>query len=58
LLLSTPWWNLKDGVVTAVDATAVTLRQEIADPLATNRTRIVRFLLHEEGTSRAFGVSR
>ena len=50
--------RLFDAVVLAVDRTTVTLRQEIADPLSTDRTRIVRFLLHEESTTRAFSSPR
>ena len=43
--------RLYDGVVTAIDATSVTFRQEITDPLSTVKSRDVRKSLYpsEEG---------
>jgi hypothetical protein len=54
----TPGARLFDGVVTAVDAASITFRQELVDPLSTSRTRLVRFVLHAEDTSRTFEAPR
>ena len=42
--------RLFDGRVTGVDALGLTVRQELTDPLAREKTRDVRILLHADTT--------
>jgi len=44
--------RLYDGVITAVDATSVTFRQEVADPLSPVKTREVRKSLYASEEAR------
>jgi hypothetical protein len=41
-----------DGVVTAIDATSVTFRQEVTDPLSTVKSRDVRKTLYPSEEAR------
>jgi hypothetical protein len=44
--------RLYDGVITAIDATSVTLRQEVSDPLSPVRTRDVKKSLYASEEAR------
>ncbi len=44
--------RLYDGVITAIDATSVTFRQEVADPLSPVRTRDVKKSLYASEEAR------